>query len=112
VVLSPAHPKSDICDDVAAGGPYDKTYNALPLHSQCMCRYEEVLMPPADFAKAAGAWARGEGDFLDGYSSWLGVRSLFPVGADAAGLAELAGTLDLWMDGDVDAMATVLDLSR
>jgi hypothetical protein len=112
VVLSPAHPKSDICDDVAAGGPYDKSYNALPLHSQCLCRYEEVLMSRADFTKQASAWARGEGDFLDGYSSWLGVRSLFPVGADAAGLLELAATLDLWLGNDVDGMATVLDLGR
>jgi hypothetical protein len=30
------------------------------------------------------------------------------VGADAAGLVELAGMLDLWPEGNVDAMAMVL----
>ena len=36
VRLSPAHPRSDQCDTEAAGGPYDKSYNALPLHPQCV----------------------------------------------------------------------------
>lgn len=108
VVLSPSHPKIDICDELASGGPYEKTANFLPAHVQCLCRWEEVLMPPSDFAKAAGAWARGEGDFLGGYASWLGWRSLAPVDADAAGLAEVAHMVDTWLEGDVDAGAAVL----
>lgn len=35
-VLSPAHPKLDICDEYAAGGPYGKDANFLPLHPQCV----------------------------------------------------------------------------
>ena len=108
VVLSPAHPRLDICDEYAAGGPYEKTANFLPLHPQCLCRWEEVLMPRADFAKQAGAWARGEGDFLDGYASWLGWRSFAPVDVNAAAMAELLHAVDVWLSGDVDAMATVI----
>lgn len=108
VVLSPAHPVVDICDELVAANPHEKTANFLPSHPQCLCRWEEVLMPPSDFAKQAGAWARGEGDFLDGYASWLGWRSLAPVDADAAGLAEVAHMVDTWLEGDVDAGAAVL----
>jgi len=110
VVLSPAHPASDICDSVAAGGPYEKTYNALPLHAQCLCRYEEVLMPPSDFAKQAGAWTRGESDFLDGYASWLGQRSFSPIPEplSIAAAQELFEAMQMWLDGNTDAMATVL----
>ena len=67
-------------------------------------------MPAGDFTKQAGAWARGESDFLDGYASWLGVRSLAPLPAtvDAAGALELLNMMKTWLDGNVDAMATVL----
>lgn len=39
VVLSGSHPKPDICDDVAAGGPYpmDDMEHLPPLHPQCLC---------------------------------------------------------------------------
>lgn len=39
VVLSGSHPKPDICDDVAAGGPYpmDDTEHLPPLHPHCLC---------------------------------------------------------------------------
>ena len=112
VTLSPAHPKIDVCDSAVAENPHEKTANFLPLHPQCMCFFTEVLMPRADFTRQAGAWAKGEGDFLDGYSSWLGVRSFAAVDVGAAALAELLHSVDVWMDGDVDAMATVLDLGR
>lgn len=112
VVLSPAHPKSDICDSLVAENPHPKEANFLPAHVSCLCRWEEVLMPPKDFARQAGAWARGEGDFLDGYASWLGVRSLAPLPdtVDAAGALELLGMMKSWLEGDVDAMATVLKI--
>jgi hypothetical protein len=112
VVLSPAHPRSDVCDTVAAGGPYDKTYNALPLHPQCLCRYEEVLMPPSDFARQARGWVAGENEFLDDYASWLGTRSFAPW-PETLGLAdalELVTTMQTWLDGNVDAAAAVLKL--
>jgi hypothetical protein len=112
VVLSPAHPKSDRCDELAAGGPYDKTANFLPDHPSCLCRWEEVLMPPGDFAKQAGAWARGESDFLDGYASWLGQRSFSPIPEplSIAAAQELFEAMQVWLDGNTDAMATVLKL--
>lgn len=76
----------------------------------CLCRYEEVLMPRDEFTKRAGAWARGEGDFLDGYASWLGVRSLapFPDRIGAGEALELLNAMKTWLDGNVDAMAAVL----
>jgi hypothetical protein len=78
----------------------------------CLCSWREVLMSRTEFTKQAAAWGRGEGDFLDGYASWLGVRSLAPLPdtVDAAGALELLGMMKTWLDGDVDAMATVLKL--
>ncbi len=69
-------------------------------------------MPPSDFAKQAGAWARGESDFLDGYASWLGQRSFAPI-PEPLGIAaaqELFEAMQMWLDGNVDAMATVLKI--
>lgn len=39
VVLSSSHPKADICDDWASGGPYPKsdTEHVTPAHPQCLC---------------------------------------------------------------------------
>ena len=112
VVLSPAHPKHDICDNLVAENPHPKGSNFLPAHPQCLCYFTEVLMPRADFTRQAAAWGRGEGDFLDGYASWLGVRSLAPL-PDTFTMREgfeLAAMMDKWLDGDVDAMATVIGL--
>ena len=110
VVLSPAHPKSDICDEYAAGGPYESNANFLPLHPQCLCRWEEVLMPPGDFTKQVRGWVEGDNDFLDDYSSWLGQRSFSPI-PEPLGIAaaqELFEAMQMWLDGNTDAMATVL----
>jgi len=112
VVLSPAHPRSDICDELAAGGPYDKSANFLPAHPQCMCRWEEVLMPVADFTRQVSEWAAGDNYFLDNYSTWLGMRSFFPV-PDRLGLTgalEMLNAMETWLSGDTDAMATVIQL--
>ena len=112
VALSPAHPKSDICDEYAAGGPYEKTANFLPLHPQCLCRWEEVLMPPSDFAKQMRGWVAGENDFLDDYSGWLGQRSFSPIPEplSIAAAQELFEAMQMWLDGNTDAMATVLKI--
>ena len=110
VVLSPAHPKSDICDEYAAGGPYESNANFLPLHPQCLCRWEEVLMPPGDFTKQVRGWVEGDNDFLDDYSSWLGQRSFSPIPEplSIAAAQELFEAMQMWLDGNTDAMATVL----
>lgn len=97
--------------NMTVAGDNSYTVGGHVVHN-CLCRWEEVLMPRADFTKQAGAWARGEGDFLDGYSSWLGWRSFAPVDTGAAGVAELWHMVDTWLDGDVDGMATVLDMTR
>lgn len=112
VVLSPAHPQVDVCDELAAGGPYDKSANFLPAHPQCMCRWEEVLMPVQDFARQVRGWVAGDNNFLDDYSTWLGTRSFFPV-PDQLGLTgalEMLNAMETWLSGDTDAMATVIQL--
>lgn len=112
VVLSPAHPKSDICDEYAAGGPYESNANFLPLHPQCLCRWEEVMMPPGDFTKQVRGWVAGDNDFLDDYSSWLGQRSFSPIPEplSIAAAQELFEAMQMWLDGNTDAMATVLKI--
>jgi len=112
VVLSPAHPASDICDNAVAENPHPKNSTFLPLHTNCLCTWGEVLMPAKDFAKQAGAWGRGEGDFLDGYASWLGQRSFapFPSVLGAGEALQLLDMMKTWLDGDIDAAAAVLGL--
>lgn len=105
--LSPEHPVTDICDEYAAGGPYGPDADFLPLHPQCLCYWEEVLMPKAEFAAQVRGWAAGENDFLDEYSAWLDQRAAGPWVA-AAALAGFWTVMDLWMSGEVDAMALVL----
>ena len=104
VRLSPAHPQIDICDEWVSGGPYDKTISVLPLHPQCMCYYEEKLMPPKDFANQVRGWVSGDNNFLDDYAEWLGQRALAPI-PDQITLLDI---MELWLSNNVDAMATVL----
>jgi hypothetical protein len=106
VRLSPAHPQSDICDEWAAGGPYDKNLNVLLLHPNCLCRYEEALMQPSAFAAQVAGWVRGDNDFLDDYSDWLGQRSITPL----PDFGTIAAVMDLWLNGSVDAQAEALQL--
>ena len=50
VVLSTSHPERDICDDVAADGPYrkDNLSRLPPLHPHCLCYTEWVVRDDAD----------------------------------------------------------------
>lgn len=76
----------------------------------CLCRWEEVMMSPNDFTKQMRGWVAGENDFLDDYSSWLGQRSFSPI-PEPLGIAaaqELFEAMQMWLDGNTDAMATVL----
>lgn len=75
VRLSAGHPKADICDEHADGGPYAVEEDFLPLHPNCMCYWEMVLMPRGEFDRQVREWMQGEGDFLDDYSQWLGLRN-------------------------------------
>ena len=80
--------------------------NGHAVHN-CLCYWEEVLMPPKQFAAQVRGWVAGENGFLDDYVSWLDQRAVGPW-AEVAELAVFWNTMRLWMDGDVDAMATVL----
>ena len=73
--LSPAHPRLDICDDLADRNPYPK--DAVPPipHPNCLCVLVPAVMEPSRFAARTEAWARGENEFLDDYADWLGDRS-------------------------------------
>ncbi len=112
VTLSPAHPKLDVCDSLVAENPHPKTANFLPAHPQCLCYFTEALMPLSDFTKQMRGWVTGENDFLDDYSSWLGQRSFSPI-PEPLGIAaaqELFEAMQMWLDDNVDAMATVLKI--
>ena len=69
-------------------------------------------MSRSEFTRQAGAWAKGEGDFLDGYASWLGQRSFapFPSVLGAGEALQLLDMMKTWLDGDIDAAAAVLGL--
>jgi hypothetical protein len=44
-VLSASHPKYDICDEYAEGGPYPKdAAPALPAHPHCLCYYRFIMV--------------------------------------------------------------------
>jgi len=72
----------------------------------CLCRYEEALMPPDAFAAQVRGWVRGDNAFLDDYSDWLGTRSIMPL----PDLGTIAEVMDLWINGSVDAQAEALQL--
>ena len=96
VVLSPTHPKIDICDELVSQNPHPKDAELLPAHPNCLCRYEDVVMDSSDFVREARAWMRGENDFLDDYAGWLGTRNV----AERWPAMRIADTLDFWLNTD------------
>ncbi len=95
--------------NMTVAGDNSYTVGGHVVHN-CLCRWEEVLMPPTDFARQMRGWVAGENDFLDDYSSWLGQRSFSPL-PEPLGIAaaqELFEAMQMWLDGNTDAMATVL----
>lgn len=116
VVLSPAHPKPDICDDVIAAGEggrgiYTKGTIQLPLHPHCLCYKVQVLMDPDEFADQLGAWVRGEQSWgaMDQYAQFLGMdpKNLGKIDLieDAIGLA-----LVTWLTGGKADLMGVMGL--
>lgn len=103
--LSPGHPRVDICDDYAAGGPYDKTEEILPLHPQCMCYYIDVLMPVQQFNANVREWLSGKNGFLDDYSTWLGTRQITEQLPWELPIAE---SLELWLSVSEAAQTAAL----
>lgn len=106
VRLSPSHPKSDVCDGLAAGGPYAPGDSLIPAHSNCMCYYEAAVMKTDDFRNQVRGWLTGENDFLDRYETWSGFSptQLLPW---SLGVAD---ALELWLSQGADAHAEVLGI--
>lgn len=105
VNLSPTHPKSDICDTYAAGGPYPADEQILPLHPNCLCYYTAEVMKDDEFINSVRGWLRSENDFLDDYRGWLGVDQIFePLPFDMP----LAALMELWLDISAGGHAAAL----
>lgn len=110
VRLSPAHPRFDVCDEAANGGPYPANSNFLPLHPQCLCRWEEVMMPFDKFAKETRGWVEGSNTFLDPYTSWLNQKAVYPIPdrLPVAEAAQMFAAMGNWLEGNVDSVAIVV----
>lgn len=106
VRLSPSHPRSDICDQYAAGGPYAADEQILSLHPNCLCYYEAAVMKTDQFRGQVRGWLDGENDFLDRYEAWSGFSptQLLPW---SLGVAD---ALELWLSQGADAHAEVLGI--
>jgi len=112
--LSGAHPKPDICDQHADGGPNGGGVYPVgdqpvpPYHPFCLCYQAPVLVPADTFRARLAAYVVGTGDAaLDDYRAWLGVErealpltSLIPILALA-----LAG----WLTSDPDDMEDLIN---
>ena len=105
IVLSPAHPKPDICDDVIAAGAngqgiYPVGTIRLPLHPNCLCYKTSVLMPPDQFVDKLSGWIKGETQWagMDAYAQFLGVDPGQVGGIDLAG-NEVVLSLIVWLTG-------------
>lgn len=107
VRLSPSHPKIDICDEYANGGPYSVNEEILSLHPNCLCRYEEDLMSADEFTRQTRSWLEGENRFLDDYATWLGTQQ--PTELIPWNLSE-AESLEMWLAGTEDTHAALLRL--
>jgi hypothetical protein len=112
IVLSPAHPVEDICDDVVGGGEngdgvYPKGTIILPLHVQCLCYKQGVQMPADEFIGKLRGWMTNEAAWpeMDQYASWLGVGRTDMV-ADL--LLPLEAAMARWLWGKEDELDTAL----
>lgn len=98
--LSAGHPKSDVCDEYADGGPYPVDEEILPLHPNCMCWYEHALMDGKKFRHLVRRYAQGENDFLADYVEWMGNREMLTLPK-----MKIADALELWNSNSRDAQA-------
>lgn len=103
--LSPQHPKPDMCDDYAEGGPYAVGAVTLPLHVNCMCYKEAVVMDTQHFHQQTQSWLAGENDFLDEYADFLGIDN---PAQPMDGAIPIAQALALWTEMSEDAHAVAL----
>lgn len=105
VRLSPQHPKPDICDDYAGGGPYAPGEVTLPLHVSCMCYKEAAVLQTDAFRQQTQGWLAGENDFLDEYADYLGVDD---PAQPLDWAMPIAQTLALWTELGADGHAAAL----
>lgn len=105
VRLSPTHPAVDICDELAAGGPYQPNNLVIPAHPNCLCYAEPVVMGRDEFRMSVRQWLAGENSFLDNYSRWLGTPE--PL-ASLPWSATLATALELWLNTSASGQAAAL----
>ena len=99
VVLSPSHPPIECaCPDVAGGGKkgdgvYPKGEIILPIHVQCLCFKEAVLMDDREFIGKLRGWMTGQAPWaeMDEYARWLGVE--LPSEPAVPGTAPAAGAV-------------------
>jgi hypothetical protein len=107
VRLSPQHPKPDICDDYAEGGPYAVGEVTLPLHVACYCYKEAAVMGTHDFRDQTQSWLAGENAFLDEYAAYVGMDDPTQPLDWAMPIAQ---SLELWTDTSAHAHAAALDM--
>lgn len=107
VQLSPAHPRSDQCDALAAGGPYPVTDIIIPAHANCMCAEIYLTVDDATFASQVKGWLQGQNDYLNDYQNWLGVQQPTEPMPWAMTIAD---SLELWLGIGADGHAAALRL--
>ena len=109
VMLSPAHPKPDICDDVIAEGEdgqgiYPKGTISLPIHPHCLCYKVAMLMPEDEFIGRLRDWVNGGSDpMMDDYARFVGAGSRAQRGSlfDTSLLNDfITRALVVWLNGD------------
>ena len=84
MMLSPAHPKEDVCDDIIHAGRdgkgiYPVGTLKLPIHPNCMCWLAAVTASIDEFTSKLKGWMKGETSWpeMDDYSRqvfWLWQR--------------------------------------
>ena len=92
--LSPGHPRSDICDSLAAGSPYALSRVPRLPHPNCLCVITPKIMGKRKFSNRVNGWAKGKNNFLDKYSEFMGGVSLEDE-------LRLSGELNSWLNDRV-----------
>jgi hypothetical protein len=104
VMLSPAHPVEDICDEWAKAGPQPKGTYQLPAHPQCLCYKVAGLMDEDEFTSQLKGWLQPGPSPLDDYANIIGVPKTDL--ASTSLLNSVAGTaLQTWLWGSVADIA-------
>jgi hypothetical protein len=100
--LSPAHPRVDICDDMASQNPYPVGAGGIPAHPNCLCYWTAGTMSDDRFVGRMRGWLDGTQPWpeMDSYGNNVG----FTLADVAAGVASevparwIAAVLD-WANG-------------